>query len=198
MLTAPCTRSHASATLHPKPREVCVTEDTESTDVLWFEITKLNRVKSGTRCLLQVGVRDWDSMGMSPSMIQKWFCEAVAEVLDVEGEGEDEMHRSKRPRVAERVPLHVQPEVEPQNRDFNVKEFPRSSPNPVVASNFGDSEIIQRAAVRRRYPVMKSRFLNFGDVLRPRFREVRLRDNPKSRRTPWISCHEIPVSELWG
>ena len=100
---------------------------------------------------------------MSPSMIQKWFCEAVAEVLDVEGEGEDEMHRSKRPRVAERVPIHVKPEVEPQNRDFNVKEFPRSSPNPVVASNFGDPEIIQRAAIRRGYPVMKSRFLNFGD-----------------------------------
>ena len=28
---------------------------------------------------------------------------------------------------------------------------------------FGDSEILRRAAVRRGYPVMKSRFLNFGD-----------------------------------
>ena len=44
-----------------------------------------------------------------------------------------------------------------------MNEFLRSSPNPVVASVFVDSEIIRRAAVRRGYPVMKSRFLNFGD-----------------------------------
>ena len=51
--------------------------------------------------------------------------------------------------MAERVAIHVPPEVEPQNLDFDVNEFLRSSPNPVVASVFGDSEIIQRAAVRR-------------------------------------------------
>ena len=56
----------------------------------------------------------------------------------------------------------VPPEVGPQNLDFDVSEFPRSSPNP-VASVFGDCEIIQRAAVRRGYPVMKSRFFNFDD-----------------------------------
>ena len=54
--------------------------------------------------------------------------------------------------------LELLPEVEPQNLDFDVNEFLRSSPNPVAASVFGDSEIIRRAAVRREYAVMRSRF----------------------------------------
>ena len=63
----------AEGSLHQKPREVCFTEDTESEsiDLGWFENTELNRVKNCTRCLLQVGVRHWDSLGTSPSMIQK-------------------------------------------------------------------------------------------------------------------------------
>ena len=86
--------------------------------------------------------------------------ETVAEVVDAEAGGEDEMDPSKKKtRVAERVPFHVPPEFEPRDNDFNVNEFLRSSPNPVVALIFGD--------------------------------------NPKSSSTPWISCHEIPVSELW-
>ena len=93
-----------------------------------------------------------------PSMIQKCFCETVAEVMDAEVEGEDEIHPS-----AEQVPFHVPPEVEPQKRDFDVNEFFRSSPNPVVATILGGSEEVQRAAVRRGYPVMISWFLNFGD-----------------------------------
>ena len=44
-----------------------------------------------------------------------------------------------------------------------MNEFLRSSPNPVVASVFGDSEILRRAAVRRGYPVMKAPFPNVGD-----------------------------------
>ena len=56
--------------------------------------------------------------------------------MDAEVEGEDELHPAKRLRVAERVPLHVPPEVEPQNHDFDVKKILRSSPNPVVASVF--------------------------------------------------------------
>ena len=124
----------------------------------------LNRVKkNGTRCLLQVGVRDWESLGASPSMIQKRFCETVAEVMDAEAEGEGEIHPSKRQRVAERVPIHAPPEVEPENHGFDVNEFLLSSPNPVVASVFGDSEILRRAAVHRGYPVTKSWFPNFGD-----------------------------------
>ena len=95
-------------------------------------------------------------------MILKGFFETVAEFMDAKAEGEDEIHISKRPRVAERVPLHVPSEVEPQNRDFNVTEFLRSSRSLVVASRFGDSDTI-RSAVRRGYPVMQSRFLNFGD-----------------------------------
>ena len=66
----------------------------------------------------------------------------------------------KEKRVAERVPIHVPPEVEPENDDFDVNEFLRSNANPVVASVL---EILRRAAVRRGYPVMKSRFLYFGD-----------------------------------
>ena len=50
-----------------------------------------------------------------------------------------------------------------QNRDFDVNGFLRSSPNPVVASTFGDAEIIQRAPLRRENFVMKSWFLNLGD-----------------------------------
>ena len=142
--------------LHHEPREVCITvcitEDTESIDLAWFEDKKLNRVVNGTRRLLQIGVRDWETLGTS---------ETVAEVMDTEAEGEDEMRSSKRTRVAERVPIQVPPEVEPENHDFDVNEFLLSSPNPVVASVFW-----------------------------------RLRDTPKSSRTPWISCHVIPVSEI--
>ena len=46
------------------------------------------------------------------------FGDTVAEVMDAEVEGKDEVHLSKRPRVAERVAIHVPPEVEPQNLDF--------------------------------------------------------------------------------
>ena len=148
----------AEETVQQKPREVSITEDTESIELGWFENTKLNRVKIGTRCLLQVGVRDWESLGTSPSMIQKGFCETVAEVMNAEAGGKYEIHPSKRPRVAERVPIHVPPEVEPRDRDSNVNEFLRSGRNSVLASVFGDSEMIRRAAVRRGYPVMKSGF----------------------------------------
>ena len=78
-------------------------------------------MENGTRCLLQVGARDWDSLGTSPSMIQKGFCETVAEVMDAEAEKEDEIHPSKRQRVAERVPIHMPPEVKPENHEFDVK-----------------------------------------------------------------------------
>ena len=37
----------AEGSLHQKPREVCITEDTESIASGWFENTKLNRVKNG-------------------------------------------------------------------------------------------------------------------------------------------------------
>ena len=160
--------------LHQKPHEVCITEDTESIDLEWFENTKLNRVKNGIRCLLQVGVRDWESLATSPSMIQKGVCETVAEVMDAEVEREDEMHPSKRPRVVDRVHIHVPPQVEPKNRDFDMNEFLRSCPNPVVSSVLGDSEIIRRAAVRGGYPVMKSRFLNFGDDVHDQWVRVRI------------------------
>ena len=43
--------------------------------------------------------------------------------MDAEVEGEDEIHPLKRPRVAERVPIHVPLEVEPQNPNFDVNEF---------------------------------------------------------------------------
>ena len=69
----------------------------------------------------------------------------------------------KKPRVAEQVPFYFPSEVEPNNCDFHVNEFLRSSLNLVVASVFGDAEIIRRAAVRRGFPVMKCQFLNFGD-----------------------------------
>ena len=42
-------------------------------------------MKNGTRCLLQVGVRDWESLGTVPWMMQKGFCETVAYVIDAEG-----------------------------------------------------------------------------------------------------------------
>ena len=105
-----CDVTDVEEPLHQKPREVCITEDTESIDLVWFENTKMNRVNNGTRCLLQIGIQNWKSLGASPSMIQKGFCETVAEVMDAKAEGEDEIHHEKRQRVAERVPLHVPPE----------------------------------------------------------------------------------------
>ena len=67
-------------------------------------------------------------------MIPKGFCETVAEVMDAEAEGEGEIHPSKRQRVADRVPMHVPLEVEPENHDIDVNEFHGSSTNPVVVS----------------------------------------------------------------
>ena len=134
-------------------------------------------MKNGTRCLLQVGVRDWESLGTSPSRIQQGFGETLAEVMDVKVEGEVEIHPSKRPRVAERVAIHVPPDL-----DIDVNEFLRSSPNPVVASVFGDCETIQRAAVRRGYPVMRSRFLNSGDDIHDQ--RVRERITSSIQRLP--------------
>ena len=99
--------------LHQKPRDACSTEDTAFLDSGWFENTKFNRVKSGDSMFgWQVGVRDWESLGTTPSMIQKGFCETVADVMDAEAEGEGEIHPSKRQRVAERVPVHVPPDVD--------------------------------------------------------------------------------------
>ena len=56
----------AEGSLHQKPRDACIAEDTATIDLGWFENTKLNRVKNGTRCLLQVGVRDGESLGAFP------------------------------------------------------------------------------------------------------------------------------------
>ena len=52
----------AAGSLHQKPREVCITEDTASIDLGWFENTKLNRVKNGTldvcyRWAFAIGIR---------------------------------------------------------------------------------------------------------------------------------------------
>ena len=103
-----------------------------------------------------------ESLGAFLSRIQTGFCETVAKVMDAEVEGEDAIHPSKRTRVAGRVSPHVPSEVDPQNRDFNVQQILRSSPNPVVAS-VGDSERVPRALVRRGFLGMKHRFPNFED-----------------------------------
>ena len=127
----------AEGSLHQKPREVCITEDTESIDLVWFENTKLNRVKNGTldvcyRWAFAIG-NHWAQFCQES---KHGFCETVAEVMDAEVEGEDEIHPSKRPRVAERVPFYFPSEVESQNPDLNVNELLRSSLNIVVASFF--------------------------------------------------------------
>ena len=59
--------------LYQKSNEVCIAEDAESIDLGCFENKKLNRGKNGIRCLLQVGVRDWESLGASPPKIKKEF-----------------------------------------------------------------------------------------------------------------------------
>ena len=38
----------AECSLHQKPREACISEDTDSIDLGWFENTKLNRFGGGT------------------------------------------------------------------------------------------------------------------------------------------------------
>ena len=140
-----------------------ITEDTESVDLKWFQNTKLNRVKNGTRCLLQVGVRDGESLGTSPSMIQKAFVKRLRKSWMPKRMEKMRFTLQKDHEWRDEFLYHVPPDVEPQNRDFDVNEFLRSIPNPIVASILGDSEIVQRAAVRRGYPVMKSQFLNLGD-----------------------------------
>ena len=76
----------AEGSLHQKPRDACIAEDTASTAL----------GENGTRHLLLVGVRDWESLGASPSMISKGFCETGAEVMDAEAKGEGEIHPSKK------------------------------------------------------------------------------------------------------
>ena len=139
------------------------TEDTESIDLGRFENTKLCRVKK------------WHSMSVTGGRSRLGITGHISvenpkRVLRNSGRS-DGCRSGKRRRDASfkettsggTSSIHVTPEVKPQNRDFDANEFLRSSPNPVVASFFGDPEIIQRAAVRRGYLVMKSRFLNFGD-----------------------------------
>ena len=73
----------------------------------------------------------------SPSMIQTGFCETVADVMDAEAEGRRRDSSFKTTKSGrERVPIHVLPEAAPQNHDFDVSEFLRSSPNPVVGLGF--------------------------------------------------------------
>ena len=38
----------AERSLHQKPREACISEDTDSIDLAWFENTKLNCMKNDT------------------------------------------------------------------------------------------------------------------------------------------------------
>ena len=66
--------------------------------------------------------------------------------MDAEVEGEDELHPAKRLRVAERVPLHVPPEVEPQNRDFDVKKIFGQVQILLWRQFFGDSENSKRSS----------------------------------------------------
>ena len=140
--------------LHQKTKEVCIMEDAESVVLGWS-----HEVEPCGRWASVIG----SHLAHLRQEFKKGFGEIVADVMDAEVDGEDEIHPSRRPRVAERVAAHVPPEVEPQNLDFDVNESLRSSQNPVVASVFGDCEMTQRAAVRRGYPVMRSRFLNIGD-----------------------------------
>ena len=127
---------------------------------------------------------------------QKGVGETVVEVMDAEVEGVDDIHPSKRPRMAERVAVLVPPEVEPQSLDFDVNEFLRSRPNRVVASVFGNCEIIRRAAVRRGYPVMRSRFLNYGDDIHDR--SVRERITSAIQRFPRLLLILAFPSRVWS
>ena len=138
--------------MRQKPREVCITEDVDSIDLGWLENGKLNCVKNGTRCFLQVGVRDWESQGTSPSRTQKGFCGTVAEIMDNKMEGEDEIRISKRPRVAERSSCTgpVRDRVT-ESRFLTSMNFFGQSANHVVASVFEDSEAVRRATVRRHF-----------------------------------------------
>ena len=119
------------SSLHQKTNEACIMEDAESIDLLWFENTKLNRVKSGTRCLLQVGVRDWESLGTSPSRNKKVWRNSGRSHGCRSGRGRRNSYFQKTHEWRNES-IHVQPKVEPQNLDFDVNEFLRSSPNPLL------------------------------------------------------------------
>ena len=142
----------AEGALHQKPREVCITEDTESIDLGWFENTKWNHVKNDTTKFVTSGRSRLGFTGTSPSMIQNPFVKRWQKLWDVEAEEEEAISIVQKDHEwRKRVPFHV----------FNVNDFLRLSPNPFVASVFGNPKIIRRAAVRRGHPVMKSKFLNF-------------------------------------
>ena len=74
--------------------------------------------------------------------------------MDTDLQGEEELHPYKMQGVAELVLLQAPPEAEsekasgePPKRDSDVNEVFRSSPNPVVAADFGSTEEVQRSAV---------------------------------------------------
>ena len=127
----------------------------------WFDNTELNRVKNGTRCLFQTGVRDWETLGASQSMLRKGVCDTVAEVMDAQVAKRSRKFILQKNHEWRNEFLFTSRLT--QNRDVDMNGFLWSSPNPVVASSFGDSEIIQRAPIRRGYFVMKSWLLNSGD-----------------------------------
>ena len=131
------------ACVHRNPRDDCVDEDPEFIGLWWLVNATLDPSKNGARCSLQVGLREWDAHGTSPSKIQHGLCETPTEVMDAELEGKDVLHPSRRPGVAEPAPVRAPPKAEPEmprrelpNPVFVVNDFYRPSPNPVVATIF--------------------------------------------------------------
>ena len=82
--------------------------------------------------------------------------------MDADLEGEEEIHPSKRRRVAELVRVPVPPEVEPPNRDVDVNEIVQSGPNPVVATIFwqqrADGDDVHDLSVRDRITATVQKF----------------------------------------
>ena len=99
--------------LHQKTTEVCITEDAEPTDLEWFENTKLNRVKNGTQCLLQVGcqlarLRQEFNEGLVKQWQKSWMPKLKGEmkfILPEDHQWRNESLHTSRPRSNHRISI---------------------------------------------------------------------------------------------
>ena len=158
-----CVVMEVKESQHQKPREVCITEGTESIDLEWFENTTLSRVKMGLDVCYRLAFATGNHWAHLRRLFNRCFAKRWQKLWmpKLKGKTRFILQKDHEWRNVFLYTSHLRSSQ--RNHDVNVSELLRSSPNPVVASVFGDSERIRRAAVCRGYNVMKFRFLNFGD-----------------------------------
>ena len=125
--------------------------------IWWVSEHEVEPRENGTRCLLQVGVRDWESLGTSPSRIQKkkglvkqwqksWMPKWKGKmkfILPKDHDWRNESLHTSRPRSSHRISILTSVNFFGQVRILLLLQFS------------GTVRQFRWAAVRRGYPVMR-------------------------------------------